>query len=207
MYDLSYFKENDESKVLDFVKQHPFAFLIGCNSENKPEATQVPLFIDERDGKLYLTGHIMRKTGHHLALTNNPNVLVVFTGPHTYVSASWYTNPQTASTWNYMSVHARGVLKFLDEAVLLEVLNRTTTHFENNPDSPASFKKLPNEYVSKMIKAIIAFEIEVTEIDNVFKLSQNRDEESKGKIVAELRSKEDEDSRSIADEVEKRMIK
>jgi transcriptional regulator len=104
-----------------------------------------------------------------------------------------------------MSVHARGVLKFLDEQALLDVLNRTTTHFENNPHSPASFSTLPEEYVSKMIKAIVAFEIEVTEIDNVFKLSQNRDEESKKKIVKELRNRNDEDSRRIATEVEKRM--
>jgi transcriptional regulator len=96
------------------MREHPFVFLTGVNEENKPVATQVPVFIDERDGKLFLTGHIMRNTDHHKALKKNPNVLAVFTGPHVYVSDTWYDDPQQASTWNYMSVHAKGTIRFGD---------------------------------------------------------------------------------------------
>jgi transcriptional regulator len=187
MYNLSYFKEQDPAEVIAFAKAHPFVFLCGCDTDNKPVATQVPVFIDEKDGKLFLSGHIMKKTDHHLAFEQNPNVLAVFTGPHTYVSASWYSDKQQGSTWNYTSVHAKGVIRFLDHQALLDVLQRTTDHFENNPYSGANFKDLSNEYVEKMAKAIVAFEIEVTAVDHVFKLSQNRDEKSYDNIVHKLK--------------------
>lgn len=202
MYDIPYFKEKDHGVVLQFMKAHPFALLIGTH-DNRPEATQVPLLIDEREGRIFLQGHIMRGTDHHQALTANPAVLCVFTGAHSYVSASWYTDPKVASTWNYMSVHARGAITFLDEAALLDILDRTTAHFENNPDSPASYHKLPEEYVQRLAKAIVAFEVEVKELDHVFKLSQNRNQESYGRIIQEL-SSGDAEAKAVAEEMKKR---
>lgn len=203
MYNLPYYKEKKEDVVLQFVKQHPFAFLCGCNADNKPVATQVPVFIDEKEGKLFLTGHMMRNTDHHKAFLYNSNVLTVFTGPHTYVSASWYENKQQASTWNYMSVHARGTLQFLDEQALLNVLKMTTNHFENNPDSGANFENLPAEYVNRLTGAIVAFEIAINEIDHVFKLSQDRDEKSYDNIAERLKEK-DGDAKEIGELMDKR---
>jgi transcriptional regulator len=203
MYNLPYFKEQDQQRVLEFVKAHPFAFLTGCDAENKPVATQIPVFIEERDGKLFLSGHMMKNTDHHKAFEHNPNILAVFTGAHTYVSASLYSNQQEASTWNYMSVHAKGKMKFLDEAALLQVLKHTTNHFENDPHSPSNFEKLAPEYVGKLAKAIVAFEVEVGSIDNVFKLSQNRNEKSYENIMEHL-SQQDADAKNIADEMKLR---
>ena len=204
MYNLPYFKEKDQQVVLDFIHRHPFAFLSGCSEDGKPVATQVPVFIDEREGKLFLSGHIMKNTDHHKAFLHNPNILAVFSGAHTYVSASWYMNKEQASTWNYISVHARGVLKFLDEQALLDVLKRTTNHFENNPHSGANFEDLPAEYVQRLAKAIIAFEVEVQEMDNVFKLSQNRDEKSYHTIMKKLDA-QDADGKFIANEMKQRV--
>lgn len=203
MYNLPYFKETDQAVVLDFMRNHPFIFLSGCAADSTPVATQIPVFIDERDGKLFLSGHMMKHTDHHKAFITNPHVLAVFTGPHTYVSASLYSNPQQGSTWNYMSVHAKGILSLQGEQELLSILKRTTDHFENNIHSPSLFEKLPDEYVQKMVKAIVAFEIEVTSIDNVFKLSQNRDEHSFHSIINKLQQS-DHDARLIAAEMEKR---
>ena len=203
MYNLPYFKEKDQQVVLDFIRQHPFAFIAGCSEEGKPVATQIPVFIDERDGKLFLSGHIMKNTDHHKAFLHNSNVLAVFTGAHTYVSASWYEEKEQASTWNYISVHAKGILKFLDERALLNVLKRTTNHFENNPYSGANFEDLSTEYVQRLAKAIIAFEVEVLQIDNVFKLSQNRDEKSYHTIMEKLEA-QDADGKYIAEEMKKR---
>jgi transcriptional regulator len=206
MYSFPYFKEEDKEIVLSFIKQNPFAFITGCDKDNKPVATQIPLFIDEKDGKLFLSGHIQRKTDHHKAFEHNPNVLAVFTGPHTYISASWYTDPKVASTWNYISVHAKGQMKFLGEQALLDVLKRTTNHFENNPESAANFEQLSKEYVTQMARAIVAFEIEVTSFDNVFKLSQNRDKESYNKIIEKLEV-QDSDGKKIAEEMKSRSAK
>ncbi|HEU5291205.1 MAG TPA: FMN-binding negative transcriptional regulator [Cyclobacteriaceae bacterium] len=115
MYNLKYHKENDPREVTEFIKRYPFAFITGCASQQKPIATQVPVFIEERKGKKILSGHIMKNTDHHKAFIQNGNVLIVFTGHHTYVSGTWYSNPYTASTWNYMSVHIKGTIRFLDE--------------------------------------------------------------------------------------------
>lgn len=203
MYSLPYFKEKDEQVVLAFIRQHPFAFIAGCSADNKPVATQIPVFIDEREGRLFLSGHIMKNTDHHKAFLENPDVLAVFTGPHTYVSASWYSDKEQASTWNYISVHAKGILRFLDEQALLNVLKRTTNHFENNPYSGSNFEDLSPEYIQRLIKAIVAFEVEVLQLDNVFKLSQNRDEKSFHTIMEKLEA-QDADGRYIAGEMKKR---
>jgi transcriptional regulator len=160
----------------------------------------VPVFVDQREGELILSGHIMKGTDHHLAFEENPQVLALFTGPHAYVSASWYTKPDQASTWNYMSVHARGNLRFTDEQSLIDILKRTTDHFENDPHSPAGFDKLSPEYVSRLSKAIVAFEIKVEEMDHVFKLSQNRDDTSYQNIITQL-EKGDDEAKRVAQEM------
>lgn len=204
MYNLPYHREENPQILKDFIGQYPFAYLSGCDAENKPVATQVPVFIEEKDGKQILRGHIMRKTDHHKAFLHNENVLVVFTGLHTYVSATWYSNPHQASTWNFMSVHAKGIIRFLEEAALETVLQMTSLHFEKyNHDSTTVYNNLTDAYKKRLLHAIVAFEIEITEMDAVFKLSQDRDAESYQNIIAKLRE-QDEAGRAIAAEMERR---
>lgn len=205
MYNLPYYKEKNEAVVKEFIDQHPFAYVSGCDADNKPVATQVPVFIEEIEGRKVLRGHIMKNTKHHKAFTQNENVLVVFSGKHTYVSATWYSNPHQASTWNYMSVHARGVIRFLDDRGLEEVLRKTTLHFESYDQQSATiFDNLSSDYTQKLMKMIVAFEIEVTEMDHVFKLSQDRDEESYLNIIKQLKEQGG-DGQVIAEEMEKRI--
>ena len=206
MYDLPHHKEKDHDEVIQFMKDHPFVFLTGSDANGKPVATQIPVFIDEREGKYFLTGHIMRNTDHHKAFEQNNNVLAVFTGPHTYVSATWYTKP-VGSTWNYMSVYAYGTVRFGDQEELKAVLQRLTLHYENgNTASTTVFDNLPVEYTERMMKAIVPFEIEVTDLQHVFKLSQDRDEKSYDNIISQLKQKEG-DSKAIAEIMEKRKSK
>lgn len=187
MYNLPYFKAKGQKEVVDFMHQHPFIVLTGVDADHHPVATHVPVLIEERQGKLFLLAHIMKQTDHHRAFLANPSVLAVFSGPHAYISASWYKDQRQASTWNYQAVHVKGNLQFLGEDALLEILQRLTAHFENIPSSPSLVQHLPPDYVKRLIKAIVAFEIEVTNVDHIFKLSQNRDEESYSNIVHELR--------------------
>lgn len=202
MYSLPQFKEKDQQQVLQFIKQNPFAFLI-ANANPYPAATQVPLLLEERDNKLFLKGHIMRQTDHYKAIEQNPNVVCVFTGAHSYISASWYTNPEVVSTWNYMSVHVGGALSFLNEEGLLKVLEETTAHFEKDKNSPASFHHLSEDYVQRLSKAIIAFEVAVEKIEHVFKLSQNRDKEDYKNIIHQLDERGNE-GKAMGDEMRKR---
>jgi transcriptional regulator len=206
MYDLPYYKEKNHEEIIQFMKDHPFVFITGSDAANKPVATQIPVFMDEKDGKYFLTGHIMRNTDHHKAFEQNKNVLAVFTGPHTYVSATWYTKP-VGSTWNYMSVHAKGTIRFGDTDELKSILKRLTLHYENNNAASATvFDNLPPEYTERMMKAIVPFEIEINDLQHVFKLSQDRDEKSYDNIVKELKQKEG-DAKEIGELMEKRKSK
>jgi len=204
MYKLSHFTETDQDTVIAFMKENSFA-IITAIGETYPVATQVPLFIHiNEEGKIFLTGHIMRKTDHHKAFEKNDHVLVLFTGPHTYVSASWYTTPQTASTWNYMTVHVKGKISLLDEAATYKAIKNITEKYEGK-ETAAAFHKMDDDYIAAMLKAIIAFSIEVESMENVFKLSQNRDEQSKKNIIEALQKRPDENSKMIAAEMIKRL--
>lgn len=203
MYNLPYFKEPDQSEIEKFMLANSFALICGSDSSGFPVATQVPLLIRKTGDKFFFRGHIMRNTDHHKAFLENAKVLTVFSGAHTYVSASWYTNPLQGSTWNYLTVQAKGHISFQGEDELRETLRETTSLFENDSSSPSLFDKLPVDYVERLVKAIVGFEIDVTEINHVFKLSQNRDPESYLNIIRRL-EEGDANSRAIAAEMKRR---
>lgn len=204
MYNLPYHKEHDQKKIKAFIEHYPFAFLTGCDMENKPIATQLPLFIENKNGQHVLRGHIMKGNDHHKAFLNNKKVLAVFTGKHTYVSGTWYKNPNMPSTWNYMSVHIKGEIRFVNTQELEDILRSVSLHFENqNHQSPSVYDNLPSDFKQKALDLIAGFEIEIKDIDTVFKLSQDRDAESYQNIINQLKE-QDEDARVIASEMEKR---
>jgi transcriptional regulator len=187
MYNFSYFKEKDKQTILDFIEENPFAFLTGSYLSGAQVATQIPVLTEERNGELFLQGHIMRNTDHHKAFIENPNALLVFTGPGCYVSASWYSNPQMGSTWNYMSVHIAGRVNFMSNETLIQFMRKLTLKFEKgNKESQTFYDNLPGSFLSKMMPAITGFEIKADKIENVFKLSQNRDEKSYLNIISKL---------------------
>jgi transcriptional regulator len=200
MYKFPYYTEKDEQKVIAFMKENSFAVITGF-SEQYPVATHIPLEVElKKDGKLFLSGHMMKKTDHHLAFKKNENVLVIFNGPHTHVSASWYTTPAMGSTWDYIVVHAKGKIRFKDEEGTFKAVKDITNKYESQ-ESAAAFDKLPKEYVDQMVKAIVGFTIEVENLDNVFKLSQNRDKVSQLSIVEQLNKRGDDNSKAIAREI------
>ncbi len=204
MYNFSYFKEKEKQTILDFMEENPFAFLTGSFLSGAQVATQVPVLLEERNGELFLQGHIMRNTDHHKAFVDNPNALLVFTGPSSYVSASWYSNPQIGSTWNYMSVHIAGKVNFMTNEELIQFMRKLTLKFEKgNAQSLTFYDNLPAEFLNKMMPAIVGFEIKVEKMENVFKLSQNRDEKSYLNIISKL-EEQGGNSALIADEMKKR---
>lgn len=205
MYNFSYFKEKDRQVLLDFMEDNPFAFLSGSTLSGRPVATQIPILFEERDGNLFLQGHIMRNTDHHKALVENPNALVVYTGPSTYVSASWYSNPGIGSTWNYMSVYISGQMRFMSSDELVQFMRKFTLKFEQgNTRSLTIYDNLPDTFLSKMMPAIAGFELKADKIENVFKLSQNRDQASYLNIISKLQTQGG-NGALIAGEMEKRI--
>lgn len=204
MYNFSYFKEKDRQVILDFIDDYPFAFLTGSTISGAQVATQIPMLYYERNGDLFLQGHMMRNTDHYKAFLENPDVLLVFTGPSTYVSASWYNDQHMGSTWNYMSVHINGQMNFMTSQELIRFMRKFTLKLEKgNTESLTIYDNLPDEYLNKMMPAIAGFEIKAEKIENVFKLSQNRDEKSYLNIISKL-EEQDGDSSLIAKEMKKR---
>ncbi|MBL7472375.1 FMN-binding negative transcriptional regulator [Robertkochia sediminum] len=206
MYDHADYKDHTPEAIHQFIAAHPLALLSGCNKKFDPVATQVPVLLEkEADGSLYLRGHMIRGSEHHKAFQENPKVMLVFTGPQSYVSATWYAKERSASTWNFMSVQAKGSIRFLGEAGLRAIMQKTTLHFEKgNHHSPTVFRNLDPQYVQRLLKYIIAFEVKVESLDHVFKLSQDMDAGSYQSIVAHLH-KGDANAQMVATEMEKRM--
>jgi transcriptional regulator len=196
MYDIPYFKTADAEEVLAYMRAHPFVMICGADENGIPVATQIPILFEQRGDALFLQGHFMKKQDHTHAFYQNPNALVVFSGAHSYVSASWYENKQTASTWNYQTVQAVGTIRFQDDAFLHRLLTRLTETFEKK-ESPALVQHMDPAYVHQMMQAIVAFEVEVTSLRHVFKLSQNRDKKSQANIISHLVA-QDGDAREIA---------
>lgn len=204
MYNFHYFKENDPAVIRQFIEEHPFAMLTGSFKSGVQVATQIPVLLIERDGEWFLQGHIMRNTDHHKAFIENPNALLLFTGPSCYVSASWYSNPSIGSTWNYMSVQVGGQIRFLADDELIGFMRQLTLTFEKgNTESLTFYDNLPDSFLSKMMPAIAGFEIKAEKFENVFKLSQNRDEKSFLNILAKL-DEQGGNSALIASEMRKR---
>ncbi len=129
MYKFDHYTEKDQQKVIHFMKENAFAIITGIG-EQYPVATQIPLAVKIIDNKMFLEGHLMRKTDHHLAFEKNNNVMVIFTGPHCYVSASWYTERGIGSTWNYMTVQAKGKMSFKDEQGTRDAVKMVSDKYE-----------------------------------------------------------------------------
>lgn len=202
MYKLPYFTETDEGKVFEFMQKTTFSLITGIY-QGSPVATHVPLDVKRKNGKVILTGHIMKGTDHHKAFLENDKVLVIFSGPHCYVSASWYVKKNVASTWNYMDVQATGNIRLTGEEETKKIIEDITNKYESL-ESEAAFNKLPEEYVDRLTKAIAGFHIEVESIENVFKLSQNHDEITRKQIIENLRKTNDYFAGEIAKEMEGR---
>mgnify|MGYP000249291232 CR=1 FL=1 len=186
MYHISYFKAKEHQEVIDFMQANPFVTICGVDQQGLPVAAQIPILIKQLNNKLIISGHLMRKQDHTNAFEMNNNVLVIFAAPSAFVSASWYTSKGQASTWNYQTVHAVGKMEMKDEAHLYQLLTDLTLHFEKDPNAATQVKNLDPMYMQENMKAIVSFEIEVTDLKNVFKLSQNRDEVSHANIQSEL---------------------
>jgi transcriptional regulator len=205
MFKVKRYQAKDQQEILKMMQDNPFAIIAGYGADGYPVATHVPVEAElKADGKFIITGHFSRATDHAKAFEANPSALVIFTGPHAYISASWYTDTRMASTWNYLTVHAKGQLKYLDEAGTYTIIKTLTDRYEAASENPASMEKMAEKYIRDNLKAIVGFEIEVSDIDTVFKLSQNRDAASQQNITEKLLQSGDQQAIAIAREMGKR---
>lgn len=200
MYLLPKFVAANQDDVFAFMHAHPFVVLTANGENGIPVATQVPVLLEKKEGQVFIECHVMRDTSHANALIKNLQALCLFSGPNTYISASWYTKKEVASTWNYQAVQAFGRLRILDEEALLNHLKRLTEKYEAGNSGEALVQNMDPGYVHKMMKAIVGFEMKVDTLEHVYKLSQNRTEKDFDTICQKLK-----DIGGDAEEVAKEM--
>lgn len=199
MYPMPEFRETDPAEIIEFIRKYPLAMLTAVGEDGSPVATHVPLLVNHDGSQLKLRGHVMRNTPYWKALKRaSSDVLVAFTGPDAPILASWNADLRFGGTWNYMAVHVRGPLTFLPEDDLVNILRDLKDLHEVEP--AAKFDLLPPDYVPSLIRAIEGFEIEVTSMEAVFKLSQNRTREDFESTIEGLQRRDGE-SALVAEEM------
>ena len=193
-----HFTETREEVLFAHIERHDFA-LLTTNGETGMIASQIPILAERRDGKLYLQGHLARGNPQCLDIYAGGEALVVFWGPHAYISPSWYTAGPAVPTWNYASVHAYGPCRAMDDKEWLSgFLRRLSERHEARETAPWRMQDQPEPFLDGMMNGILGFEIAVSRLEGKFKLSQNRPAEDRPRIVAELEARGDSDSHGVA---------
>ena len=186
MYVPEHFAETDLPTLHEFMRQHSFATLV-TQQGGAPFASHLPLLLDSHIGTYgALLGHMARNNAQWQDFAAGVEILVMFQGPHAYVSPTWYEpNPMAAPTWNYMAVHAYGKARILSEAELVETLHQLVD--ENEKAFPQPWKlQLSQVMRERALGAIVGFEIGLNRIEGKFKLSQNRSVQDRRNIIDQL---------------------
>lgn len=200
MYIPELFKNENQQEIESFLQENAFAILINT-THGKPWGTHTPLFLEKREGKLILSGHIAKENPQAESLYNDEEVLAIFNGPHTYISSSWYDH-ENVPTWNYIAIHVYGKIKLLDYNESVLVLKKLVDKYEKNQENPIRIEKL-SEKTMRQARGILAFEIEIISIEAKKKLSQNRDDKNYKNIITHLEESENQSDKDIALEMKK----
>jgi transcriptional regulator len=202
MYIPSYYKETDENKLIAFIKAYSFAVLVASERELL-RATHLPFVIEKRNNRVFLVSH-MAKANPQWKEFNGNELLIIFQGPHSYISPSHYEKEQNVPTWNYIAVHAYGKATILNEDVeAFAVLEKMINNYE--PHYFEQWKNLSDDYKNGMLKGITAFEIEVTRLEGKYKISQNKTKNEQQTIIASLEKSTDSTHSELAAEMKRNL--
>lgn len=175
--------------ALELMKAHPFATLISI-VDDAPMITHLPVLVKEGD-PIRIEGHLAKGNP---AWRHLDGATLIFTGPHAYITPTWYVSGRDVPTWNYAVVHARVRAHLVqEEGALVEMIKRFSDHFEATEHSPWEFS-LPADLAAPGLlpRAIVGFEMEVEHLEAKFKLSQNRSVVDQRAVVEGLRARGDE---------------
>jgi len=194
------YREEDRGKIVEYLQSNSFPALISHDGE-KLVATHIPVeIIENQDGSLTVLGHMSRANPQWKSF-GEQEVLLIFQGPHTYISPRWY-NHVNVPTWNYVNIHVYGRVHMLEGQELKSLLSALVTKHENG--TGYNLEDLPADFVEKEMRGVVGFSLDVTRLDAASKLSQNRDDESYSSIISHLKERDDDSSAEIAREMESR---
>jgi len=197
MYIPPHFAENDVARLHQFIEHNSFGLLV-TQTDGTPTASHLPFLLDRTVGQHgAIIGHMARANPQWQTAAGQ-NALVVFSGPHAYISPTWYDAPKTVPTWNYAAVHATGPIEIIEAPMaILEILQATVGLYEGEMPNPWSMGEV-NAYVESLLRQIVGFRIEIASLEGIWKLNQNHPQERRRKVISALRGRPDENSQAIA---------
>lgn len=198
MYIPDYFREQDVQVLQEFIEQYNFAVLV-TQQKGEMIASHIPFVLDRSGGQYgVLRAHIAKKNEQLAHLRAAGEALVIFQGPHSYISPMWYANQMTVPTWNYAVVHAYGTPRMLNERELLELLAGLVQRHEPPPPQGWGFDA-EERWIQQMLGQIEGFEIPIARLQGKFKLNQNRTAADRRGVVEALAVSEDSGQRALAE--------
>ncbi|AKI92832.1 FMN-binding negative transcriptional regulator [Bacillus subtilis] len=205
MYIPKYYKITNINEIWDFVKENSFGTIV-TTRKGKPIATHLPLQLVQEGDTYFITGHIAYGNPQWRTFETSEDVLVMFQGPHAYISSSWYKQ-ENVPTWNYQAVHVYGTASILNEEELKQDLTSLLQKYEKHRENPVLWDRLSPQLLEQELKGIVGFKIRVQEIQAANKLSQNRNEEDYQNIVNKLYEEKDINSQQMAQLMESKFKK
>jgi transcriptional regulator len=203
MYIPKYFKVTNVEEILDFVQKNSFGTMVSTE-QGKPIATHLPLGFTKKGDEYYITGHLAYGNPQWRTFETCGDVLVMFQGPHAYISSSWYGHEEVP-TWNYQAVHVYGRATILEKDELVVELTGMLEKYEKNRENPILWDKLSPDLLESELKGIVGFKIKVKETQAAYKLSQNRNETDYKNIIEKLQTEGNPNSKQMAELMEKRL--
>lgn len=202
MYIPKHYKVTDFDEIKEYIQNNSFGTIV-TTKQGKPIASHLPLELHKQGNDYYITGHFAYANPQWRTFENdNENVLVMFQGPHAYISSSWYKS-EDVPTWNYQSVHVYGTASIMSEQELQEDLKLLLQKYEQHRKNPALWENLSSQ-TKKQIKGIVGFKIKIQEVQAAYKLSQNRNEEDYNNIIDKLHEEKDLNSKALAEAMKTR---
>lgn len=201
MYIPELYKNENQQDIQDFIHQNGFGILVN-QTDGKLWATHIPLLLEEKKGKQILVGHVSRENPQAESFKTNDDVLVIFSGAHTYISSSWYDH-ENVPTWNYIAVHIYGKIKMHSLQESVEALKKLVDKYEAKSEKPVRVEDLSKKTMLQA-RGIVSFEIEISAVEAKKKLSQNRDDKNYQTIISKLENSNDYQSIEIAKEMKKK---
>ncbi|MFD1435993.1 FMN-binding negative transcriptional regulator [Kroppenstedtia eburnea] len=201
MYIPKKYKVTDVNEILDFVETNAFATIVTMK-DNKPIATHLPLRLSKKEDTYYLTGHFAYGNPQWRTLAENNQVLVMFQGPHAYISSSWYSH-EDVPTWDYQAVHIYGKASVLEKEELVKDLTSMLEKYEAHREHPVLWDTLSPSLLERELKGIVGFQVKIEDIQASYKLSQNQNDTDFHNIIENLQKEGDPNASAIAEQMKK----
>ena len=201
MYIPEFNRIEDQAVAISFMRANPFAILVS-NNDGTPFATHLPVTVVDKSGQLWVRAHVA-KSNPHWKMLEKQESLLIFHGPHAYISPALYEIHESVPTWNYATVHAYGIGRLLPadtdkQQVLAELISQFDSSYLQHWNS------FDEQYRSRMLNHIVAFEILVSRIEAKFKLSQNRTKREQENVIKALGTNPDSAVSGVAELMRKR---